>query len=252
VVTGASSGIGYELARQFAAHGFDLIVAAEDDHISAVAAELGAEGVRVDLAEASGVVDLYARIRAAGRPVDAVAFNAGIVAAGAFATGGDLERELRLVDLNVRSVVHLAKLIVGDMAARGQGRVLFTSSIAAEMPGPFQATYNASKSFVLSFAQALRNELRDTGVSVTTLLPGPTDTRIFARAGMLDTRLGRSVPKDDPADVARDAFQALMAGRERVVASSLAAKLASAGARLLPDAVAAQLNRVLTRPGSGK
>src|SRR3954471_4675090 len=162
LVTGASSGIGLELAHQFAANGFSLIVAAEDDGITAAAAKLGdAEPVQVDLADADRVRDLYARI--GGRRMDALALNAGITAGGAFATGGDLERELRLVDLNVRSTVHLAKLVVGDMAERGRGRVLFTSSVVAGMPGAFQSTYNASKSFVQSFALALRNELRDSG-----------------------------------------------------------------------------------------
>jgi short-subunit dehydrogenase len=251
LVTGASSGIGLELARRFAANGFDLLLAADEPSVTAVAEELGhAEAVVADLASPAGVEEVHARV--AGRPVDAVALNAGIVAGGDFARGGDLERELRLVDLNVRSVVHLAKLVVGDMAARGRGRVLFTSSIVAGMPGPYQSTYNASKSFVQSFALALRDELRDSGVTVTTLMPGPTETGIFARAGMLDTRLGASDHKDDPADVARDAYDALMQGRERVVSHSLAAKAVGAGGRLLPDSVKAALNRLVTRPGSAE
>src|SRR3954468_320917 len=169
VVTGASSGIGYELARQFATNGFDLIVAAEDDAISTAAADLrdlGAEvqDVRVDLATDEGVDALYGAIATAGRPVDAVALNAGIGAGGAFATDTDLHDELKLIDLNVRSTVHLAKHVVRDMVARDEGRILFTSSIASTMPGSFQAVYNASKSFVQSFALALRNELKDTNV----------------------------------------------------------------------------------------
>jgi uncharacterized protein len=153
VVTGASSGIGFELARQFASNGFDLIVAAEDDAIAAAAQELrgagsAVEDVQVDLATEDGVEQLYRRIRASGRPVDALALNAGIGAGGAFATDTDLRDELRLIDLNVRSTVHLAKRVVRDMVARDEGRVLFTSSIASTMPGSFQAVYNASKSFV--------------------------------------------------------------------------------------------------------
>jgi short-subunit dehydrogenase len=249
LVTGASSGIGLELARRFAANGFELLLTADEARVAAVAAEIGhAEAVVADLSSPAGVRELYARVD--GRPVDALALNAGIVAAGAFATGGDLERELTLVDLNVRSTVHLAKLVVGDMAARGRGRVLFTSSIVAGMPGPYQSTYNASKSFIQSFALALRDELRDTGVSVTLLMPGPTDTPIFARAGMLATRLGATRHKDDPADVARDAYEALMQGRERVVSHSLAAKAAATAGRLLPDAAKAALNRFVSRPGS--
>ncbi len=241
VVTGASSGIGRELARQFAARGFDLIVAADDEDIAAVADELGAEAVRVDLATPAGVEALHARL--GGRPVEALALNAGITA-----RSDDLERELGLIDLNVRSTVHLARLVSSEMAARGRGRVLFTSSIVAAIPGPCQAAYNASKSFVQSFALALRDELGGRGVSVTVLMPGPTETPIFARAGQLRTLLGASDHKDDPADVARQALEALMAGRERVVAASLASKLAGAGARVAPEAVKARLNRFLARP----
>src|SRR4051794_40647506 len=231
VVTGASSGIGRELARVFEANGYDVLGFGEEDF---------------DLATPEGVEALYASI---DRPVDVLALNAGIVVGGGFVTG-DLADHLRLVDLNVRGVVHLAGLMAPDMAARGSGRLLFMSSIVATMPGPFQATYNASKSFIQSFALALRNELADTGVTVTTVMPGPTDTNIFARAGQLDTLLGSVVPKADPAGVAQEAFDGLMAGRERVVPGGLPVRLIAAGSRLLPDAVKAQLNRFVSRPGS--
>jgi len=208
VVTGASSGIGRELARVFEANGFDVLGVAEHDY---------------DLATPDGVEALYVRL---DRPVDVLALNAGISEGGDFATG-DLDTHLRLVDLNVRGTVHLAMLVTADMAARGRGRVLFMSSMVAIMPGPFQATYNASKSFIQSFALALRDELKDSGVTVTVAMPGPTETNIFARAGQLDTRLGASDHKADPADVASDAFEALMAGKERVVAASLPMQLAT-------------------------
>jgi short-subunit dehydrogenase len=255
LVTGASSGIGYELAKRFAEHDFDLIVAAEDDAIHDAAAELerlgaSVEAVQVDLARDGGVDELVRRVAAAGRPVDAAALNAGVGAGGAFATDTALEDELRLVDLNVRSTVHLAKHLVRAMVERDEGRILFTSSIAATMPGVFQAVYNASKSFVQSFALALRNELKDTGVTITSLMPGPTDTEFFARADMLDTKVG-AADKDDPADVARDGFEALMAGDERVVSASLTTKLQGHGSRLLPDAAKAALHRRMAEPGSG-
>jgi short-subunit dehydrogenase len=181
VVTGASSGIGLELAKQFAQHGFDLVIAAEDGELAAAAAKLGGLGaavdaVQIDLATSEGVETLAGRIGGTGRPVDAIALNAGIGAGGPFVGGTRLEDELELIDLNVRSTVHLAKLVLPGMVERGQGRVLFTSSIASTMPGPFQAVYNASKSFVQSLALALRNELKDTGVTVTSLMPGDTDT----------------------------------------------------------------------------
>jgi uncharacterized protein len=136
------------------------------------------------------------------------------------------------------------------MVARGEGRVLFTSSIASTMPGPFQAVYNASKSFVQSFALALRNELKDSGVTVTSLMPGPTDTEFFERADMLDTRVG-SGDKDDPADVARAGYEALMAGEERAVAASLSTKLQGRGSRLMPDSAKAAMHRRMAEPRSG-
>jgi short-subunit dehydrogenase len=142
----------------------------------------------------------------------------------------------------------LAGLVTRDMAARGRGRVLVTSSMVAIMPGPFQATYNASKSFLQSFALALRSELREHGVSVTVLMPGPTETNIFARAGQLDTPLGASSHKADPADVAEQAVEALLAGKERVVAASLPLRVANLASGLLPDSVKGQLNRLIARP----
>src|SRR4051794_21382694 len=254
VVTGASAGIGYELAKQFANHDFDLIVAAEDARIADVATELQglgahAEAVQVDLATDAGVDELYGHFK--DRKVDAIALNAGIGAGGAFATDTDLQQELKLIDLNVKSTVHLPKHAVADMVARNEGRVLFTSSIASTMPGSFQAVYNASKSFVQSFALALRNELKDTGVTVTSLMPGPTDTEFFERADMMDTKVGQG-DKDDPADVARDGFEALMNGDERVVSASLSTKLQGHGSRLMPDRVKAAMHRRMAEPGSGE
>ena len=147
--------------------------------------------------------------------------------------------------------MHLAKLVISDMTDRGEGRVLFTSSIASTMPGSFQAVYNASKSFVQSFALALRDELKDSGVTITSLMPGPTDTEFFERADMLDTKVGAG-DKDDPADVARQGFEAMMAGKDRVVAASLSTKLQGKGSRLLPDAAKAALHRNMAEPESAR
>ncbi|MFC4020078.1 SDR family NAD(P)-dependent oxidoreductase [Micromonospora sp. GCM10011542] len=256
VVTGASSGIGYELAVQFAEHGFDLVVAAEDDGITAAAGKLRRDGgprvqpVRVDLAREQDVEELAAAVAATGRPVDALALNAGRGAGGAFVGGTDLRDELEIVDLNVRSTVHLAKRLLPAMVERGAGRVLFTSSIASTMPGPFQAVYNASKSFVQSFAEALRNELKDTGVTVTSLMPGPTDTEFFDRADMQDTRVG-SGKKDDPAKVAAQGFEALMKGDQTVTAGSLMNKVQTAAGKIVPDKLKSEQHRRMAEPGSG-
>ncbi|AGZ38914.1 putative short-chain dehydrogenase [Actinoplanes friuliensis DSM 7358] len=257
VVTGASSGIGYELARQFAENGFDLLLAAEDEGITQAAADLRRDGVndvqavQVDLATYDGVEELYAAIRAAGRPVDAIAINAGRGIGGDFTRQTDLSDELNVIDLNVRSTVHLAKRVLPDLVSRGAGRVLFTSSIASTMPGTYQAVYNASKSFVQSFAEALRNELKDTGVTVTSLMPGPTDTNFFDRAEMEDTKVGAS-KKDDPAQVAEQGFKALMKGEEKVVAGSLKTKVQGAASKVMPDSVKAQMHRKMAEPGSAE
>jgi uncharacterized protein len=256
VVTGASSGIGLELARVFGENGFDLLIAVEDSELRGAQEQLqetgaGVEAHRVDLATEAGVVELYRHIQNTTRPVEALVLNAGIGAGGAFATETALADELKLIDLNVRETVHLCKLVLADMNERDQGRILFTSSIASTMPGAFQAVYNASKSFVQSFALAIRNELKDTGITVTALMPGATDTEFFERAEMEDTAVGAG-EKDDPAEVAQQGFEALMAGKEKVVAGSLKNKVQVAAGRVLPDGVKAEMHRKMAEPGSAK
>jgi uncharacterized protein len=257
VITGASSGIGFELAKVFAENGFDLLINAEDSELTEAERSLSARGsnvqaVQANLAKPDGVEKLYEAIKETGRPVDALALNAGIGMGGDFARETDLDQELEIVDLNVRSVVHLGKLVVRDMTSRGEGRVLFTSSIASTMPGTYQAVYNASKSFVQSFALALRRELKGTGVSVTSLMPGPTETEFFQRAEMEDTRVGASDTKDDPAEVAREGYEALMKGKERVVAGSLVNRLLAYGGRLVPDRAKAEAHRLMAEPRSAR
>ena len=254
LVTGASSGIGLELAKQFAENGFDLVIAAEDAELDGAAAALRALGaavsaVRVDLSDYDGVELLWRSVSGSGRTLDAAALNAGVGVGGAFA-GTDLAAELGIVELNCASTVHLAKRVVADMAALGEGRILFTSSIASQAPQPFQAVYGASKSFVQSLALALREELADRGVSVTALLPGPTDTEFFDRADMTDTTLGASDKKDDPAQVARQGFEALMKGDATVFAGSLASKAMGRMSAVTPGPLAAKTLRPMSEPGS--
>ncbi|MEV4482518.1 SDR family NAD(P)-dependent oxidoreductase [Micromonospora coxensis] len=257
VVTGASSGIGYELAGQFVRHGYDVVIAAEDAGIAQAAENLRRDGtaqvqpVRADLATFDGVEALAEAVDATGRPVDALAVNAGRGAGGGFVGDTDLRDELNIIDVNVTSTVHLTKRLLPGMVERGAGRVLFTSSIAATMPGAYQAVYNASKSFVQSFAEALRTELKDTGVTVTALMPGPTDTKFFARADMEDTRVGAG-PKDDPATVAAQGFAAMMKGEEKVVAGSLKNKVQAAAARFTPDRLKSEQHRTMAEPGSAE
>ncbi|MGY1662671.1 SDR family NAD(P)-dependent oxidoreductase [Geodermatophilus sp. SYSU D00705] len=255
LVTGASSGIGLELARQFAGAGFDLVVNAEDAELTTAAEQLRAEGatvqaVQADLRTRAGVEALHGAVQATGRPLAAAALNAGVGFGGPFVEN-PLERELEIIDLNVTSTVVLAKLVLRDMVARNEGRVLFTSSIASTMPGSFQAVYNASKSFLQSFAEALVEELRDSAVTVTSLMPGPTDTEFFDRAEMQDTKIGAG-EKDDPAQVAKQGFEALMKGEDKVVAGSLMTKVQGAANAVIPDRLKSKAHRQMAEPGSAE
>ncbi|MES2522674.1 MAG: SDR family NAD(P)-dependent oxidoreductase [Gemmatimonadota bacterium] len=254
VVTGASSGIGFELAKGLGEHGYDLLVVAEGSGIHEAAKQLAGTGthataLQADLATASGVEELVDRIDRLRRPVDVLVLNAGIGVGGPFLETS-LEAELELIRLNVISVVATSKHLLPRMVAAGQGRVLYTASVASEMPAPFQAVYGASKAFVLSFAEAVRNEIKDSGVTITALQPGATETNFFARAGMLDTRVG-SAKKDDPADVARDGLKALFDGDDSVVAGSFLNTVQSVMGHVTPETLKAQLHRKLTEPGSG-
>jgi short-subunit dehydrogenase len=249
-VTGASSGIGLELARQFGEHGFDLVVCAAGERIEQAAAELRTTGatvtaVRADLSSWDGVEDLVDRIESMGQPLDALAVNAGVGAGGAF-IDTDLQDHLDLISLNVTGLVHLTWRLLPAMVSRGEGRVLFTSSIAAEMPAPYQSTYGASKAFVQSFAIAVRNEVKDSGVTVTSLMPGPTDTEFFERADLEDSRAGRS-KKDDPAKVAKDGFEALMAGKDHVVAGSVKNKVMTTASDLIPEKASAAVHGAMNK-----
>lgn len=252
LITGASSGIGYELAHQFAGHGYDLLIVADNRarldaaaaSLSAMDEELSVDAIQADLSGADGVIKVYNAVKALGRPVDVLAANAGVGVGGDFAET-DLDAEIALINLNVTSQVHLIKLIVFEMVDRGCGDILITSSVAATMPGPHLAVYAASKAFLRSFGQAIRYELKDTGVNVTVLMPGPTDTEFFGRADMLDTKVGHS-PKQNPAEVAAAAFDALQSNSDHVV-PGMKNKLQASMARLMTDEARAKLHGSQTR-----
>jgi uncharacterized protein len=254
VVTGASSGIGFELARIFAENGRDVLVTSENEsRLNYAASQLASMGTNIithaaNLATTEGVDSLIEVVRSQDCSVDILCVNAGVGVGGAF-IDTDINRELEMISLNVCGSVQLAKPILQDMAQRGSGHVLFTSSIAATAPAPFEAVYGATKAFLRSFGESVRDELKEKSVGVTVLMPGLTDTNIFARAGMLDTKAGASQNKDDPADVAKAAYDAVMAGRHKVV-PSIKNKLIATMGDFAPAPIAAKAHRRLSKPGS--
>lgn len=252
VITGASSGIGFELAKLCAEHGCDLIIAADQPEIEAATDALRSTGVsveplQVDLATRAGVEQLHAAI--GGRRVDYLLANAGHGLGRAF-LDQDFDEIRHVIDTNITGTVYLVQLVTREMRARGEGRVLITGSIAGYMPGTFSAVYNGTKAFINSFSFALRAELKDSGVTVTCLMPGPTDTDFFTRADELDTKVAAE-EKDDPVDVARAGFEAMMAGRGDVV-SGLQNKVMTTVASVMPSGMVAEQHRRMAEPGSDK
>lgn len=253
IVTGASTGIGLELARLAARDGYDLLVVADTPLVDAAAALQG-EGVEVqsvetDLSTLEGVDRLLAA--AGGRRIDLLCANAGHGLGGGF-LDQDVAAWRHVIDTNVTGTVYLLQKVLRQMRDAGEGKVLITGSVAGWIPGSFQAVYNGTKAFVDNFAAAIRNELKDVkGITITTLLPGPVETEFFERAGMMDTKVGQSESKSDPADVAKDGWTALMKGTDNIV-SGLSNKLQVAGAGVLPQSVTAEQHRKIAEPGSGE
>src|SRR5882757_8102502 len=245
IVTGASSGIGFELAKCCAAHGFDLLIAADEPAIEDAAETLrmsgaSVEAVQVDLAMQEGVDTLYSVAK--GRPVSALLANAGRGLGRGF-LDQDFDEARAVIDTNVTGTLYLVHTVGREMRARGEGRILITGSIAGFMPGTFQAVYNGTKALLDSFSYALREELKGSGVTVTCLMPGATETEFFERADMLDTKVGQQ-KKDDPADVAKVGFDAMMAGEGDVV-SGWTNKLRSAIANITPAGMLAEQHRAI-------
>jgi short-subunit dehydrogenase len=254
VVTGGSNGIGYELAKQLLQHDYDVLIAAEDEaHLSAAAGKLREFGGDVtvhaaDLSTEEGVNSLFETVASSGRAVGILCVNAGVGLGGEFVRN-DLQRELKMIDLNVRGAVQLTKLVLKGMVAESSGKILFTSSIAATMPDPFEAVYGATKVFLRWFGEGLRDELKGTGIDVTVLMPGVTDTNFFNRAEMMNTKAGVMKNKDDPADVAEAAFKALWSGDDKII-PKMKNKVMGSIAELMPDSTAAAAHRKLSKPGS--
>jgi uncharacterized protein len=254
VVTGASSGIGFELARVCALNGFDLVVAADSAKIKEAGQHLSQLGVDVravqaDLATEQGVDTLYNATKALNRPIDVLCANAGRGLGHAF-LDQDWQDIKRVIDTNITGTCYLLRKFARDMAERHKGRILITGSIAGFIPGAYQAVYNGTKAFVDSFAYALRDEIADKGVTVTCLMPGATETPFFEKAGMLDTPVGQA-QKDDALDVALTGFAALMSNKGGVV-YGLKNKLQVAATRVAPQAWSAEAHRMQAQPSGGR
>jgi short-subunit dehydrogenase len=252
IVTGASSGIGYELAKLCAQNGYDLLIAADQAAIHDVVKDFQAlgsevEAIEADLATLEGVDKLYAAAK--GRPISALLANAGHGLGHAF-LDQDFAEARHVIDTNITGTIYLIQKVGRDMRARNEGRILITGSIAGFMPGTYQAVYNGTKAFIDSFSFALRAELKDTDVTVTCLMPGATETEFFERAGMEDTQVGQD-KKDDPAYVAQVGFDAMMRGDGDVV-SGWKNKFTTILASVTPAGVLAEQHRKMAEPGSGK
>lgn len=257
LVTGVSSGIGYERATELASRGCDLIIAAEDERLETAGERLrGFDAlvteVRADLATHSGVNELWQAVEADGRLLDIACINAGVGLGGLF-WGTDLDTELKMIELNCVGTIQLAKYFVRHMHANGRGRILLTSSIAGEMVGPREAVYATTQAFGLSFAHTLRYELRASGVTVTALQPGQTDTDFFHRAGMDDTEVGQTGKHDSsPRDVARQGIEALLAGKDHVYAASMKTKIEGMVANVIPGVAKGAIHDKQARPKTEK
>jgi short-subunit dehydrogenase len=250
VVTGASAGIGFDLAREYADHGYDLLIAADDAEIADAAEKLRQAGAHVgameaDLSGAAGIDKLYAAI--GGRQVDAFLANAGRGLGRAFVEQNPAEW-MDVINTNITGTLLLVQKIRREMQRAGQGRILITGSIAGFMPGTYQAVYNGTKAFLDSFSFALRRELKGSGVSVTCLMPGATETEFFERADMMDTKIGQQ-QKDDPRMVARAGFEAMMKGTGEVV-TGWQNKLRAAIAHVAPADALAEMHRGMAEPRS--
>ena len=253
IVTGASSGIGLSLAKELASRGYDLAICSAGERLPSAAQEVRSQGTQVteiqaDLATREGVKEFWDQVQSMGRTIDVACINAGVGVGGLFAET-DLDAELNMIYLNCAGTLQLAKYVVQDMLARNDGKILFTSSIAGEMVAPREAVYAATKAFGLSLAHSIRYELRDTGVSVTALQPGPTNTDFFHRAGMDNTQVGsEGKTESQPDDVARQGIEALLSGKDHVYAASTKTKVEGMLANVTPGSVKGAMHEKMAKP----
>lgn len=244
LITGGTTGIGFELAKIFAQNGYDLVIVARDmDELSAASVDLTQWGASVtmiekDLFKRDAPFELHEEIGQRNIRIDILVNNAGQGQYGLF-SNTDIHRELAIIQLNIASVVVLTKLFLLDMLKRGEGKILNVSSIASKAPGPWQSVYHGTKAFVQSFTEAIRSEVQEKGITVTALLPGATATDFFRKADMLDAKNIKDKELADPADVAKDGYEALMKGDDMVV-SGFGNKVSVTMSKMMPDSAAAR------------
>ena len=244
IITGASSGIGAELAKLAAADGYELLLVADTPFAETPPS---VQTLQIDLSTIDGVDQLLSA--AVGRTIDLLCANAGHGLGHAF-LDQQVDDWRHVVDTNITGTIYLLQKVLPAMVARNEGKVLVTGSVAGYIPGAFQAVYNGTKAFVDSFTEALRNEIKDAdGVTLTTLMPGPVDTEFFARGDMLDTSVGADPNKSDAADVAKDGWDALMSGKASIF-SGWKTKLQGVLANVTPGSVLAEQHRKMAEPGS--
>jgi len=245
LLTGATSGIGYELAKLFAKDGYNLVIVSRtEDDLQITSNELTtSNGIQVvtiakDLSDPNAPFELYDEVKAKGIQVDVLVNNAAQGQYGLFVET-DIHRELEIVQLNIVAYLVLTKLFLKDMVARNDGKILQVASIGGKLPGPYQSVYHATKAFIVSHSESLANELKDTGVTITALLPGPTDTDFFEKAEMENTKMVQEGSLSDPAKVAKDGYEALMSGKSEII-SGLKNKFQVGMSHVLPDTMVAE------------
>lgn len=257
LVTGATSGIGYELAKLLANDGYNLItVARSEEVLQEKAIELSKSGNKIiplpfDLFRPEAPFELYKKVKEQNLEVDVLVNNAGQGEYGLFVQT-DIRRQLEIIQLNVASVTALTYLFLKEMVLRNKGKILQLASVASDYPGPYQAVYHATKAYILSFTEALANEIKDTNVTMTALQPGPTNTDFFNKAGMQDSKIVQDKSTlADPAKVAKDGYEALMKGDKKVI-SGIKNKIQSAMSNIMPDSLAAEQIRKQQEPADKK
>lgn len=245
LITGGSSGIGFELAKVFAENGYNLILVARSaETLAKISSELQQQHhihvdvLSYDLSDRNNVFELCKEVDRLGIRVDVLVNNAGQGCYGQF-IDTDVQEELKMIQLNIDAYVILTKHFLAKMVARNEGRILNVSSIAGKMPGPYQAVYHGTKAFIHSFSEAIRAEVHDTGVTITSLLPGATDTDFFHKAHMEESKMLEQ-KLSDPSKVAKEGFDALMRGDDMVIPGAKW-KAQIAASNFTPDATLAKM-----------